>query len=65
MLPLQTKRFEVSGRQLTDYLTRLMTERGYNFMSSSRDFEFAKRIKEALCYVSPYIQNARFIKYHF
>jgi len=61
MLPLQTKRFEVSGRQLTDYLTRLMTERGYNFMSSSRDFEFAKRIKEALCYVSPYIQN-RFIQ---
>ena len=45
------KRLNVAGRHVTEYLTKLLTLRGYNF-NSSADFETVREIKEDMCYVS-------------
>ena len=45
------KRLDIGGSDVTEYLTRLLTERGYYFRTST-DREIVRRIKESLAYVS-------------
>ncbi len=47
--PALTRRLNVAGRHLTQYLIKLLLLRGYAF-NSSADFHTVQQIKEAYCY---------------
>lgn len=49
-LPHLTKRLDVAGRDVTQYLIKLLQLRGYYF-NRTADFETVRQIKEKLCYV--------------
>ena len=48
-LPHITKRLDVAGRDVTQYLIKLLLHRGYAF-NRTADFETVRQIKEKLCY---------------
>ncbi|KAG0299323.1 Arp2/3 complex subunit, actin nucleation center [Dissophora globulifera] len=50
-LPHLTKRLDVAGRDVTQYLIKLLLLRGYAF-NRTADFETVRQIKEKLCYTS-------------
>lgn len=52
------KRLNVAGRNVTNYLTKLLLIRGYAF-NSTADFETVREIKEKLCYVSNNLEQDR------
>lgn len=50
-IPKGNRRVDIGGRNITEFLVRLMQRRGYSFNKSS-DFETVRCIKEMFCYAA-------------
>ena len=56
-IPHAVLKMLLAGRNLTQYLFKILTERGWNF-STSAEQEIVREVKEKLCFVVPDFQQA-------
>ena len=52
------ERMDIAGRNITEYLCRLLQKKGYAF-NSSADFDFVRELKEKYCFISSDIDSDR------